>query len=76
MCPMAKTCKGMMGKPFSGLLLIVPGIVFILVGALILVEPKVLVWLMAAVSIFAGIGMLMLASFIRKVGGRLRRAHG
>ena len=75
MCPMATTCKGMMEKPFFGLLLIIPGIVFIAVGVLILIEPVILVWLVAAASIVMGIMMLMLAGFIRKIGRRFRGSH-
>ncbi len=52
---------------------IVPGVAFIAVGALILIEPKVLVWLVAAASIVMGIVMLMLANFVRKVGVRVQR---
>ena len=75
MCPMATTCKGMMEKPFSGLLLIIPGIVFIAVGVLILIEPVILVWLVAAASIVMGIMMLMLAGFVQKIGRRFRGSH-
>ena len=32
MCPMAKTCKGMMEKPRSGFLLMLPGVVLIILG--------------------------------------------
>lgn len=70
MCPMAETCKGMMEKPFSSLFLIIPGIVLLVVGLLIVIEPKVLVWLMAAASILMGVVMLMIANFMRKVGAR------
>jgi UPF0716 family protein affecting phage T7 exclusion len=38
---MAETCKGMMEKPFSGLVLIIPGIVFIILGVLIVIEPRI-----------------------------------
>jgi uncharacterized membrane protein HdeD (DUF308 family) len=70
MCPMAKMCAGIT-RP-SGLLLMLPGIVLIVVGVLIAIEPKILVWLMAAASVLLGIILLMTASFIRKVGAQLR----
>jgi hypothetical protein len=71
MCPMARMCIGMMGKRPSGLLLILPGVVLIVVGVLIVIEPKTLIWLMAAASVLVGIMLLMMATFIRKVGVRL-----
>jgi len=70
MCPMAATCKGMMEKPRMGFALMVPGILFILLGVIVLVEPRVLVWLVAAALIVMGISMLMFARFMRKVGER------
>ncbi len=73
MCPMAKTCGRMMEKPMSGLILTIPGIVFIAVGALILIEPAILVWLVAAASIVLGIVILALANFVRKVGARVQQ---
>jgi hypothetical protein len=75
MCPMAATCKGMMQKPLSGSLLMIPGLVFIVVGVLIIIEPEILVWLMGAASILVGVVMLMLANFIRRVGAQLRGVH-
>ena len=42
MCPMAETCKGMMEIPFSGLMMVIPGIAFIALGVLIVVWPSVL----------------------------------
>ncbi len=75
MCPMAKTCRGMMKKPFSGIALIIPGIVFIALGVAIVIEPRVLVWVMAAVFIFLGIAMVIMASFIRGLGKQFRAAH-
>lgn len=68
MCPMASTCKGMMDKPFSGLFLIIPGIVFIVLGVVIVIEPRILVWLIAALCVVMGIMMLLMARFIRKIG--------
>jgi uncharacterized membrane protein len=65
---MASMCKGMAEKPHSRLVLILPGLVLILVGVLILVEPKILVWLMAAVTIILGILFLMIANFIHRMG--------
>lgn len=67
MCPMASMCKGMAEKPGSGYMLMVPGILFIVAGILIILEPKVLVWLIASVSILMGMMLLFFANFFRKM---------
>ena len=74
MCPMAETCRGMMERPLSGLIMLVPGITFITLGVLVIVWPSILPWLVAAACILAGGGMLLMANFMRGVGTRLRRA--
>ena len=79
MCPMAAMCRGMMaGKSgsgsVSGLLLLLPGLALILGGVLILMEPRVLVWLMGATSILIGIVALVMANFIRKIGAGMGEA--
>lgn len=76
MCPMAETCKGMMEKPFSSLALIIPGIVLILLGVSVLIEPRILLWLVAVALIVMGVAMLMLSRFMRKVGERFQRMQG
>ncbi|HEX5939943.1 MAG TPA: hypothetical protein VFZ12_06250 [Dehalococcoidia bacterium] len=76
MCPMAETCRGMMERPLSGLIMLVPGITFITLGVLIIVWPSILPWLVAAACILAGGGMLLMANFMRGVGTRLRSARG
>ena len=76
MCPMAETCRGMMERPLSGLIMLVPGITFIALGVLIIVWLSILPWLVAAACILAGGGMLLMANFMRGVGTRLRSARG
>jgi hypothetical protein len=76
MCPMAETCKGMMEKPLSVLVMAIPGIAFMALGVLIVVWPSVLPWLVAAACILAGGAMLLMARFMRGVGARLTRAGG
>ena len=76
MCPMAETCRGLMERPLSGLIMLVPGITFITLGVLIIVWPSILPWLVAAACILAGGGMLLMANFMRGVGTRLRSARG
>ena len=72
MCPMAKMCMGITEKRPSGFLLMLPGVLLIVVGVLIVIEPRILVWLMATASVLLGIMLLMMAGFIRKVGAQLR----
>jgi uncharacterized membrane protein HdeD (DUF308 family) len=72
MCPMAATCKGMMEKPRSGLMLMIPGFVFIIFGVAVLIEPQILVWLVAVALVMMGIAMLMMAGFMRRMGHRLQ----
>ena len=72
MCPMAETCKGMMDKPFSGFMIVVPGIFLIILGWAILIEPRILVWLMAVVLVVMGIAMLMFGRVMRKFPKRIQ----
>ena len=72
MCPMAETCKGMMEKPTSGLMFSVPGIVLIALGIAVIVEPRILVWLVALALIMMGTATLMMARFMRGIGERFQ----
>lgn len=72
MCPMGKMCMGMMKKLSYSWFLMLPGILLILLGVLIVVEPRILVWFIAAATILFGIMMLMMAGFIRKIGAERR----
>ncbi len=76
MCPMAESCMGMMEKPLSSLVMVIPGIAFIALGVLIVVWPSVLPWLVAAAGVLAGGAMLLMANLMRGVGTPLRRAGG
>ena len=73
MCPMAKMCEGMMKKPPSGFTATIAGIVLIVVGALIFIEPRILVWLAAAALVMVGIMLLVMARFIRRLGVQMRQ---
>jgi len=70
MCPMAKMCEGMMKKRSTGYSAMVAGILLIIVGALIIVEPRILVWLAGAALVLIGVILLMMARFIRRLGAR------
>jgi len=75
MCPMSAMCKGMMEKPWSRFLLMIPGAVLVIVGVLILIKPKILFWLMAGTSIIIGIIMLFFANFINRMGARFENVQ-
>lgn len=76
MCPMAPMCKGLAEKSGVGFLLMIPGFLLVLVGVLIIFEPKILVWLVASVSILIGIMMIFFANFIRKKSDHISTSHG
>ena len=71
MCPMAATCKGMMENRKSGLLMIVPGFLFIALGVTIIMYPQILVWFVAIALIVMGIAMLMMVNLMRKFAKRV-----
>ena len=68
LCPMASMCQGMMHKRHSRLVLLLPGLLFILLGVVILLEPRVLVWLIAVVVIVLGVVFLVMGNFIHRMG--------
>ena len=70
MCPMAKMCERMMKKPPTGYSAIGAGILLIIVGTLMVVEPRIFVWLAGAALVFIGVMLLMMARFIRRLGAR------
>lgn len=76
MCPMAETCRGMMDKPGSGFWMVVPGLLFIILGMTIIVYPQILAWLVAVALILMGIAMLMMAHFMRGIGTRFQDKSG
>jgi uncharacterized membrane protein HdeD (DUF308 family) len=73
---MAGACKEMMQKPRFGFMLSGPGIVFIILGVVILIEPRILLWFVALALIAMGIAMLMFARLVRKSGDQIRGMHG
>lgn len=74
LCPMAEICKGMMERPLSGLVMMIPGIVLMCLGVLIVAWPSVLPWLVAAACIVAGCMMFLMANFMRGIGARYKHA--
>lgn len=70
MCPMAETCRGMTQGRRSGLGLWIPGLVFVGLGILIVIEPRILAWVIAAAFVLLGLMLWMVAGFIRRIGRR------
>ena len=75
-CPMAETCKGMMEKPSTSLWMIVPGLVFVVLGIAIIIYPQILVWLVSLALIVVGLAMLAMVRFMRRMGKRVQKSHG
>jgi hypothetical protein len=69
MCSMA-AFAGMMGRPPAAVLLALPGAVLIAVGVLIFVEPATLAWLAGAASVLAGVALLVMGGFVRRLRAR------
>ena len=61
-----------MEKPFSGFMIVIPGIFLIVLGVVVLIEPRTLVWLMAALLVVMGIAMLMIGRVMRNFGERIQ----
>jgi hypothetical protein len=66
MCPMTAMFNGVLERTRFLALLFVPGAALVVGGAVILFEPRILVWLMAGASILLGIGLVVIAYTIRR----------
>ena len=75
-CPMSAMFKKASGRRGFGLLAMIPGLLFVLGGLAIILQPQILVWLMAAASILVGIGLLAGASFLRKLTAGFQASTG
>ncbi len=67
MCPMGSVCRGMMSKPFSGVWLSVWGVGLIALGVLIVIEPRILLWVIAASFVLFGCMMLVMVGLMRRM---------
>jgi len=74
-CPMAETCKGMMERPGTSLWMIIPGLVFVVLGIAIIVYPQILAWLVSLALIVVGLSMLAMVSFMRRMGKRVQKSN-
>jgi hypothetical protein len=67
-CPMGNMCERMLNKRASGIAPLVAGVVLILLGALIFIEPRLLLWLAGTALILVGFMLLMLSRYMRRPG--------
>jgi hypothetical protein len=72
---MASMCRGMMGNVPFGLFFVVLGIALLAGGAIVLLEPRALLWLLAGTSIMLGLATLTAAVFVGRFMARSRDAH-
>ncbi len=70
MCPMAKMCKGIARKPPSLAITMLPGMIVIVLGIVILLEPKILVWLVATVTILFGLILIVIPILIHRMAAQ------
>jgi len=64
---MAKEFEKTFGSPKLKLSLLLIGIALIVMGIAIILEPRIIIWLMASVSILMGIALLLMAYYINKM---------
>jgi hypothetical protein len=74
-CPISTMFKKTTGKRGFGLLAMIPGMLLVLGGVAIILEPQILVWLMAGAAILVGIALLAAATFFRKLAADLRTSE-
>ena len=67
---MANACKGMMNKPMAGSVLVIPALVFVILGVVVLIEPQILAWIVGIVLIVMGIAMLVFGRIMRRFATR------
>jgi hypothetical protein len=75
-CPMSAMFKKTSGKRGFGLLAMIPGLLLVFGGVAIILEPQILIWLMAATSVVAGLMLLAAANFFRKLAAEFRASEG
>ena len=73
---MAGACKRMMDKPGTGFWMIIPGLLFIVLGVSIILYPQILAWFVAIALIAMGVAMLMMANFMRGIGKQFQNRTG
>ena len=74
-CPMARYCRGMMESSLPPVMLTIAGSILLASGVLIVLWPAVLPWLVAAMVISVGAGMVMMAQMFRRLSTNHRAAR-
>lgn len=75
-CPMAPMCNRILQRSNFGVLAVIPALALITAGVLVLVEPRILIWLIGGASILAGLGILTFATFARSIFARASEVRG
>ena len=76
MCPMASMCSRLSTRPASRFLLMLPGVLLVLIGVAIAIQPQVLVWLAAAAAVLLGVVMLAMAGLVYRLAAKPGTAQG
>ena len=71
-CPMAERLDEIIGKSQLGLYLMIFGIMLVVLGVAIVVQPKILIWLVAAAATVMGIALLVAAYYINRMKSSLQ----
>jgi hypothetical protein len=66
-CPMAEKFEATIGNPKLNLNLRIIGITLLLLGIFIIIEPKIVAWLMALVVMLMGIALLMMTHYLTRL---------
>jgi len=69
-CPMSAACKGMSGKPMSGIMFAIPALIFIAIGVAVIIAPQILAWLVGIILIAMGGAVFLIGQFMRKFASR------
>lgn len=65
-CPMAAKCGAIISNPKLPLNLRITGVVLLVLGVAIVLEPMILAWLVACLIILLGIAVLILSHFVNR----------
>lgn len=74
-CPMASMCQGLVAnrKAWLPFVMMIPGVILVALGVLVIVEPKIVVWLVAAALIVFGGLMIAMVGGLRLLAARMGR---
>jgi len=75
-CPMAAKFDKTFGSAKLKLSLCLIGAALLILGVVIILEPQIIAWLMASVSILMGMALLMLAYYINRMKSSPHEQNG